>query len=168
MNAKDAGKVRDAGAPTIVVNDTYVLAPWAWMLYAADWRWWQRNPLALRFAGLKVSVEAYLVDVMRLRNTGIDGFDPDPGCLRTGNNSGYQAVHCALHTKPSRVLLLGFDMKGGHWNGRQDGGVKRDWISRFSILAELMQGKVEILNCTVDSAMKCFPFVPLDEALGGN
>jgi hypothetical protein len=166
LNARDVAKVRDL--PTIAVNDAHLLAPWAWMLYAADWRYWGRSPSARKFAGLKVSVEAYLPEVLRLRNTGIDGFDADPSCIRTGNNSGYQGLHIAIHTGAARVLLLGFDMKGGHFNGRPDGPLRRDWLPRFAALEFLMRGRVEIINCTPQSALACFPARMLDEALGGN
>jgi hypothetical protein len=168
MCKRDADKVRDAGVPAIVVNETYRLAPWAWMLYAADWKWWARSPKALEFTGHKVSVEAgkpHLPQVKRLRNTGIDGFDPDPSCVRAGNNSGYQAVHIAIHTGAARILLLGFDMRGGHWHGASYGPLRRDWINRFRALAWTISAKVQIINCTPFSALDCFPKMPLDEAL---
>lgn len=169
MGPEVAAKIQASGLPAIVVNTTYLLAPWAWMLYAADWRWWRSNPAALKFRGLKVSVEEARQPgiVHLLRNTGIDGFDPDPTCVKTGNNSGYQATHCAIHAtrQCGRVLLTGFDMDGGHWHDDGEGELRRDWITRMEYLAELMRGRVDIINCTPGSAIKCFPAMELDEAL---
>jgi hypothetical protein len=165
MSSSVAAKVRDSGLPAIVVKDAFLVAPWAWLLYGAEWEFWKKRPAALQFKGLKVSVESNEVGVHLLRNTGIDGFDEDPRNIRTGNNSGYQATHCAIHAGAARVLLTGFDMRGGHFNGRPDGPLRRDWITRFAGLQEIMRGRVDIINCTPDSALQCFPFVSLDEAL---
>lgn len=165
LTAEDVAKVRAADLPTIVVNDVFLLAPWAWLLYAADWRWWKKRPAALNFAGIKASVEGFYPGIVRLRNTGIDGFDPDPSCIRTGNNSGYQAVHIAIHTGAARIVLLGFDMRGGHFNGRPDGAVRRDWIARFCDLADVIEDRVDIVNATPDSALRCFRFMRLDDAI---
>lgn len=160
MSDTVAAKVR--GLPAIVVNDVFTIAPWAWMLYAADWRWWKSHPSAFAFAGLKAVVEHQLLPgVHCLRNTGIDGFDPDPRNVRTGNNSGYQATHIAIHTGAARVLLTGMDMRGGHFNRDDDGPLRRDWIARFAGLI----GRAEIINCTPGSALDCFPMMDLDEAL---
>lgn len=166
MSGDVAKKIRDSGRPAIVVNTTFRLAPWAWMLYAADWRWWKSHPDGIRFQGMKVSIEANDPQVRRLRNTGIDGFDADPSCVRTGNNSGYQAVHCAMHTGAARILLTGFDMDGGHWHGANVGGVRRDWIARFPALRDAARERgVEIINCTPKSALKVFPMMALEGAI---
>jgi len=165
MSREVAASVRDSGHPAIVVNTTFRLAPWAWMLYAADWRWWKSHPDAIRFPGIKMTIEANSPEVKRLKNTGIDGFDPDPTCVRTGNNSGYQAVHCAIHTGAARVLLTGFDMNGGHWHGDNVGGLRRDWIARFPALGDAARERgAEIINCTPNSALKSFPMMTLAEA----
>jgi hypothetical protein len=161
LSVADAEAVRSSGFPTIAVKAAYLLAPWAWMLYGAEWEFWRRTNGPMKFAGHKVSIEE--PSVFQLRNTGIDGFDPDPSCVRTGNNSGYQAVHAAIHTGAARIVLLGFDMKGGHFNGRKDGPPRRDWIPRFEGLAGC---GAEIINCTPGSALTCFPRVPLADVIG--
>lgn len=168
MGRAVASKVQASWLPTIAVKHAFRLAPWAWLLYGADWRFWKNCPEALMFQGHKVCIETkvpHQPEVKSLRNTGIDGFDPDPACLRTGNNSGYQALHIAIHAGASRVLLTGFDMRGGHFNGRPDGPLRRDWIPRFATLYEAVRDRVEIINCTPNSALQCFRFMSLDEAL---
>ena len=105
--------------PTIAINDTYKLAPEADMLYACDAKWWNTNPDALAFGGMKVTLDASLSarGVKLLHDSGTSGFDPNPANLRTGHNSGFQALHLAVHAGASRILLLGFDMRGKHWFG---------------------------------------------------
>lgn len=159
----------------IAVNNTFRLAPWADMLYACDERWWAVNSKeALAFHGLKVSCEdARFKEVLMLKNTGSQGFDPDPGNIRTGGNSGYQAVHIAAHAGVRRILLCGFDMKGGHWHPEHKTPLREPsdacfmrWVRAFVDLAdELKRRGIEVWNCTPDSALECFPSVALDDAL---
>lgn len=174
-----AEKVR--GLPTIVINRTFELAPWADVLYAADSRFWRNWPGAVEFAGLKVSVEptknfAYgdppPKGVKALRVTGITGFDPDPSCIRTGYNSGYQALHFVVHTGAARVLLCGYDMRGTHWHAphpmplaNPNPAALVDWCILFQQLAPLIADRLEVINCTPDSALTCFRYVPLGEVL---
>jgi hypothetical protein len=167
--------VAGAGLPAIAINDTFRLAPWAAMLYAADSSWWRiHQQEALKFAGLKVtcnnSVEFKAVHL--LKQSGAEGFDPDPAAVRTGGNSGYQAIHVALHAKAKRILLLGFDMSdrdGHHWHGKHkqplrttDSNTYKIWCERFKALNK--RG-AEIINCTPASALTCFPKMELEAAL---
>src|SRR5678815_3029451 len=111
-------------ARVIVVNDNYQKAPWADVLYAADSEWWKLHQGVPSFAGLKYSVDQaswIYPDVQILQNTGKDGFDERPTSLRTGQNSGYQAIHLAVHLGASLIVLLGYDMRDtqNHWFGQQ-------------------------------------------------
>lgn len=173
MSQAVADAVQRAGVPTVVVNNTFRLAPWAQLLYAADFEWWQHTPGAREFAGLKVSIDSGhspMKGVHYLKNTGQSGFDPNPSCLRTGGNSGYQAVHVAAHAGASRILLCGFDMSGGHWHADHQSPMRDTatatyarWIERFETLNVACHA--EIVNCTAGSALRCFPFVQLEDAL---
>jgi hypothetical protein len=161
--------------PTIVINDTYRLAPWAALLYAADEAWWHTHPEALAFAGLKVTVGT-VRGVEQIAYSGSAGFDPDPGAVRTGSNSGYQGVHIAAQAGAARILLCGFDMsaaKGAHWFGpHRDGLVNTDretyerFIRRFATLKDALDARgIQVINCTPGSALTCFPMMALDDAL---
>lgn len=156
-------------AEVIVVNDAFRLAPWADILYAADSAWWHVNKdQALAFAGVKMTADARVPyrDVVRLKQTGLEGYDPTPGCVRTGGNGGYQAVHVAISRGAQRVLLAGFDMRGSHYFGPHRGMLRNTdpatferWIGRFPALA----GRgAEIINCTPGSALTCFPTSELE------
>lgn len=159
------------------------LAPWADVLYAADRLWWQNNrEQAEKFAGIKATVlpnghrdmVVHVSDARVLGNGGAQGFDDRPDHVRTGWNSGYQAVHMAAHFGVKRILLCGFDMhakQGEHWHG--DHRWRKGHESRYSLFVnaftavapEYSKRGIEVLNCTPGSALKCFPMADLEEAL---
>lgn len=170
MSLAVAEAVRARQWPTIAVNDTFRLAPWADMLYAADTGWWRCHAQdALKFAGLKVTANSSCEfrDVLLLNQTGYEGFDPNPKNIRTGGNSGYQALHIAIHAGAARVALFGFDMGGAHWFGKHkhplrntDPDTFKRWIKRFP---GLMGHGAEIVNCTPGSALECFPMARIED-----
>lgn len=164
MSQSVADSVRDL--PAVAVNDAFRLAPWASILYAADRRWWEANPDALEFAGVKLCAQPGS-PVEYMRNSGTLGFDPNPQFVRTGGNSGYQAVHVAIQAGAARILLLGFDMRGDHFFGQHKAPLRNTspdsfvrWADRF---AGLKHCGAEIINCTPGSAINAFPFASLDE-----
>lgn len=166
-------------ATVIAVNDAYRLAPWAEVLYAADGKWWRHHQSALTaFAGLKVSIRVanagHPADVQLLNRTGDRGLELQPTGLRTGRNSGYQAINLAVHLGATRILLLGYDMAFGpkgesHWFGEHWDEIRppvATFREFFSTLVEpLTRVQVEILNCSRQTALTCFPRMALDEAL---
>jgi len=184
MSKDVADTVRAYEVPTIAVNDTARLAPWAHMLYACDYTWWMHHAnWALKFRGLKVTIDDSVPfpAVLCLRthrdntigNPLVSGLETDSEYIRTGNNSGYQAVSIAIHAGATRILLCGFDMAGGHWFGSHppgltdaDPNVHRNlFIPEFEKLAKILPAGVEIINCTPGSALQCFPMGNLEEEL---
>jgi hypothetical protein len=156
------------------------LAPWAEVLYAADSKWWRHyHERALKFAGRKVTIrktlpwpEVYCLEQSAEHPT----FDPRPTHLVSGGNSGYQAVHLAVHLGATRIVLLGFDMKDGrnrrrHWFGNHTGrldsrGNYTGWIRAFDKFAGVLNRmNIEVVNCTPDTALRCFPRRPLSEVI---
>lgn len=177
MSKAVADRAREV--PCIVINSTFLLAPWADMLYAADFAWWRHNTDAARFAGFKVSIEERkgsappAPGVRLLTNSGVIGMDSDPSKLRTGGNSGYQAIQIAAHAGAARILLCGFDMHGTNWHGKHAEPLVSTtpetyakWVSRFRWLAsELAARSIDVVNCTPGSALTCFRFMEFDDAL---
>lgn len=176
--------VNNQGIPTLVNGALCpAFAPWADILYAADATWWRKNPEALNFAGRKVTIrpenpvdEKRLPTVYSLQNGGCSGFDDRPTHIRTGGNSGYQALHLAAHLGVKRALLLGFDMRPApdgqeHWFGSHPW--RRGFKSRYDIFIirfekaahEFAQRGIEVVNCTSGSALKCFPHHDVERAL---
>jgi len=165
-------------------------APWADVLYAADEKYWRFAHGAPDFPGLKYSIEDWPTadrnyqpavlaarrqqypDVVLLRNTGATGLDRDPTGLRTGYNSGYQAINLAVHLGVARIILLGFDMWAGP-GGRQNWFAKHPthldsqyalFLQAFATLpAPLAVAGVTVLNASRFTVLRVFPRVALEE-----
>lgn len=185
MSKEIAEAVRPTLWRTIAINSTHRIARWADLLYCADNQYWlhPNNKDALSFGGLKVTIQdprgeiLPQPDILVLRNDGVDGFTDDRSAIRHGSNSGYQAIHIAVHLGAARIILCGFDMRAindkQHWHERHPpplrdhgSGIYAGWIRSFEKLApELKKRGVEIVNCTPQSALTCFPMMDLTEAI---
>lgn len=166
-------------APVVAVSDTYRLAPWADVLYACDAKWWEAHDGVPAFAGLKFALEtsaARWPGVQVLENTGDRGVELTPTGLRTGKNSGYQAVNVAIHLGASRVVLLGYDMQAtigqpSHFFGEHPPSLRRSspfamFCQHFASLVSPVKAiGVEIVNCSRATALTCFPVRPLEAVL---
>jgi hypothetical protein len=178
--------VNNAGIDT-VNSDTQELipamAPWADVLFAGDAKWWRcYQERALKFAGRKVTIKPTLPwpEVYCLQQSlEHASFDPRPTHLVMGGNSGYMALHLAVHLGAKRILLLGFDMKDGnnkrrHWFGNHppklnSRGNYAGWIRAFEKLAKCLPVRdVEVINCTPGSALRCFRRSTLEVVFSGN
>lgn len=163
------------GLKVIAIKDCIRLAPRAAALYACDAKWWRAHPETASYAGPKYALEhePSRPDVTLLRNTGMVGLETAGG-LRTGQNSGYQAINLAVLYGAARILLLGYDMQpdGGrhHWFGAHPYAASAppyDYFLRFfdTIVEPLKAAGVEVLNCTRRTALTVFPQVALEHAL---
>lgn len=166
------GRVRVIG-----INDAYRLAPWADLLWFCDEKWfnWHRAGV-LSFRGQVATLENYhLRDVVPglwcLHNVGQTGLYPERWGVMTGGNSGYQCINLAVHLGARRILLLGYDMKPGHWFGDHPKATQPHvyagtMLPKFPTLVEpLKQRGVEVINCTPGSALACFPKADLADCL---
>jgi hypothetical protein len=152
------------------------LAPWADALFACDGKYWAYEKGAPDFKGLKYALEPQTTawpGVQVLRNTGHDGLELDPSGLRTGHNSGYQALGLAFHLGVKKIILLGFDMWAGpdraNWFGPHPGHVASPYpifLMRFASIAEpLKAAGVEVLNASRFTVLQAFPRVTLQDVL---
>ena len=161
----------------IAIKEAVELAPEADALYACDTHWWKYYQAWRSFTGLKFTIEPQTdawPDVQILRNTGETGLELDPSGLRTGYNSGYQAVNLAVHLGAAKIVLLGFDM----WPG-PDG--RRNWFTRpgfhvdspypifhqafATVVKPLKDAGVHVVNASRSTMLGAFPRVSLSEAL---
>ncbi len=181
MSQAVADAVKAKGLPTIAITTAGQLAPWADMLYAADGDFWTFSRWAADFKGLKVGMCTHpgvkeIAISRRTEERGQDrhnGFDPDPSKLRTGGNSGYQALSIAVHAGAARVLLFGFDMQGTHFHGEHRQPLRNThpeqfekWRARFNELAPILLAyRVDVVNCSPDSALTCFRKMTPEDAL---
>lgn len=162
----------------IAVKDAVRLASWADVLYAcgADvGRWWSHYGPSLSFEGLRYTLDPKSAKYATvLKNTGILGLETDPTGLRTGKNSGYQAVNLAVHLGAKKIVLLGYDMqpKAGkdHWFGAHPYLTAAIPYQAFrdlfpSMMEPLAALGIEIVNASRETALTCVPRVSLEEAL---
>jgi hypothetical protein len=152
------------------------------LLYFADARWWEWHrlrPEFQAFAGEKCTIEntGMLISdpaINMLHNYGNEALSDTPNGLNTGSNSGYQCINIAYLAGARRVLLLGYEMRfpGGksHWHGGHPIKVPETHYTAYArkfetMLPQLKRRGVEVINCTPDSAIKCFPYQELSCAL---
>lgn len=148
------------------------------MLYAADEKWWEHHNGVPTFTGPKYTLQrgAAAYGVIVLQNTGQDGLERDPAGLRTGQNSGYQAINLAVHLGARRVLLLGYDMHAesdarSHWFGAHPQKIRAHspyatFVAKFHTLVEpLKRKRVSVINCSRQTALTMFPRATIQEAL---
>ena len=140
---------------------------------------------AISVRPLEPTIKFLRNDSNKKKTTTPGGICWEPDGLRTGRNSGYQTINLAYHTGASRVLLLGYDMHSSgansHWFGKQpvmqagrpvkqsgdpDHAVyASSYLPHFPTLARELVGKMEVINCTPNSALKAFPWRPLEDML---
>lgn len=182
MTAEDVDYCRGKGI-VYVVNDGYRLAPWADVLYAADGPtssgdWWGHHIKEINndFSGEKWTVDFQAALRYGLNHVGISNEDwsDQYGIVARGGNSGFQALNLSiLKEAPERVILLGYDMKAApcgkrHWFGDHPGALNRDsnykkWVGSFNNAAPLIN--VPVINCTIETALECFPRKSLRDVL---
>jgi len=166
------------GQVTIAVNDCYQLAPWSDYHYFCDKKWWQWHKDRedyKSFAGTRITQDD--VDepgVIKVNGTHKPGLSESPDIIHYGQNSGFQAMNIAFLLGAKRILLLGYDMKfaksgAAHWFGDHPDKVRSSypsWVSNFSIAQDQFKKLgVEVINCSPDSALICFPTMSLASAL---
>ena len=167
--------VRNSECPTIAVNNTFQLAPWCDILFAADLRWWYRyfeeasqNKSEL-WTIKGVGEHFYKRTKSTPRINEVD-FVRHP-CLGKGNvvshggNSGYIAINLAYLFGANKIVLVGYDHQHTnnktHWHGdhdkkqfTQNAGDTDRWLDNFDILAgELKEEGVDLVNCSISTAI---------------
>ena len=176
----DYVQARRDKANVLVINDNYLKIPDADYLYACDDKWWQwhiNRPELKAFKGQKItqdikSAEKYNIEYIESNSR--MALSTNPAVIHQGMNSGYQAINLAYHMQPSKVILIGYDMKfapdgKAHWFGDHPDKVRSNyngWALGYLSLAEhAKQLNFEIINCTIDTALTCFDRQPLEDVL---
>lgn len=162
LTAADCALVEAAGLPAIAVNSSWQLARFADVIYASDAGWWDHN--------------LHLIDAPAERWSSYQSADTKYGINRhrvpnQPHNSGMRAIQFAIERGASRVLLLGYDcsVKGGtHWHGDHKNTKNPDakrcamWLRQFAMID---RKQTEIINCSRETALTCFPRMTLEQAL---
>jgi len=141
------------GENCIVVNNAYMLAPWAIALAAQDHAWWMANPEAMRFAGRKFSTN---------KIEGVERVHSD--FVIRASSSGVLALEVARRLGGRRIELHGFDNRGTHYFGPHPSPLRNTSVARFGVFeqqfaalgAEMKKAGIRIINKTPNSALRCF------------
>lgn len=157
MNQSLADYVRDK-CKVVAVSDAYKLAPWADALVSNDGNWWNHHKDAMNFAGRKFCGTHYKQ---------LERLIPD-GSFGGGTNSGLQGMRAAQIMGATKILLLGFDMRGTHYFGKHPEPLRNTTANRFKVhIHQFSKWKGCLaINCTPNSALTRFPFMDIREALG--
>lgn len=163
-------------ARMIVVNDAFKLAPWADVLWGCDGKWWNwHSQEAVKFKGERITLDVTIpwqwAELMH--NSGAEGYDERPWCIRTGSNGGFQAAHLAIHRGAKKILLIGFDHRGEPGNTHFFGDHPDKIVSPYeffikkwgSLVGPARERGIEIINCTLNSALNVWPIEPLEDHL---
>lgn len=176
MTRADVTLVEKAPFYLIGINCAYQISGRLSLLYACDTAFWKEHYDNINSV-LKFSLEKTdFKDVFQLENDGTQGISDLFPKVKTGGNSGYQAVNLAYLLGFKKIILLGYDMKitGGqvHWHGKHEKlnnpntGVMKNWISYYNDLAILLKERgVIVLNATRDTALECFEKVNLEDVI---
>lgn len=181
------GQWRAAGADrrVIAINTTFRRAPFADMVYACDGTYWRAKALGAAQSHVQEAVAAFgtgkiwTQDVNAAKEFGLNLIRSEPGqglsrkagVINQGMNSGYQAINIAFLGGARRMLLLGFDCKGGHWHGDHPAPLSnrlphKQWLDRFVRLARDLQSEgITVVNCSPGTALHTFPEQPLEREL---
>lgn len=165
----------------IAINTSYAKAPWADILYACDGRWWTTyfkgtthfSEAAKTFAPNQMWTQdkdtAQKLGIKFIESAKLFGLNKNPNKINQGQSGGYQAINIAYHAGAKKIVLLGFDAKGGHHHGDHPPGIAarspfKAWIENFrGLAADLKAEGVEVVNCSEGTAIDAFPVRPLEE-----
>jgi hypothetical protein len=158
----------------IAINTTYRRAPFADVIYACDYPWWNVyfDDVSAKCLGEKWTQDpeaAAKYGLHLIKSKRGEGLCTEPGLIYQGENSGYQAIGLCHQARAKLVYLLGYDMKGGHWHGDHPPGL--DKVNRFERWANFFVplqkdcnvAGMYVTNCTPGSALKAFPMLDWKE-----
>lgn len=132
-----------------------------------------------RLAKKSVITPAQIEKLQQLHHTPVvAGYGPliwKGGHIRGCGNSAGQAVNLLGRLGVRRILLVGVDgTHGAHWHDRHShpgaahatADTARRWVNQWSIMApDLKERGIEVINCSMKSAVSAFPKQPFLEAL---
>lgn len=165
-------------ARVIAINNAFLRAPWADVLYAPDARWWRKHGgrLELRaFPGQSCSLDATnqagADHRLRYRRDVIWSDDPRELGRCEHGHAGYQAMNMADLAGGAPIILLGYDANDdGPANWHNDHpwprpkGVAAKIRRSFAVARPEIEKRVRVINCSPGTAIDAFPCMTLEEA----
>lgn len=168
----------------IAINNSWQLAPWADVLYAADGKWWDRYHDTLwGFQGMKVTVDKaasikYGLNLVELARGRYNLVTDDLGKIGVGGNSGFHAINLAIQFGiDQQLILVGFDMtakNGTHWHGDHVKGLSnpRDFnMERWGRIIDeayprICELGIRAVNVSDASKLNAYPKMTMEEVMG--
>ena len=191
MTRAQCDMVRGTEWISIAINETWLIARWATILYGCDWQWWKsKAPLGADFDGLRVcgtipTVEGskkfppemkWQADLLRYLPVRAGLHQPlwKGSAVAAGSNSAFQVANWAARCGAKRLVLLGVDCHSpnAHWHGGhthkeatdQKPQLMNTWIMAWRNAApEYDKRGIRVINCSPGSALKCFKTASLKE-----
>ncbi len=164
----------------VAIKKSVELCPWADVVYGCDEPWWTSEDGLPKFSGLKLTqahAAAKKFNMPRIEVKNVDKIlTGEPGVVGSGGNSGFQALNLVVQFGATGVLLVGFDMQGEHWYGRNTWQRSSNpiitnfnrWNRAFHDVAdELKRMGVDVVNASATSTLKCFRHATIAQALEG-
>lgn len=175
LTREDVEYVEKQDVDIMGINDAYRICDRLDYLYACDRRWWNHHWTRVsELPCRKFAIEDMdsRVGVEQMENDGFDGLSFEWPKLRTGKNSGYQAINLAILLGYKKLILLGYDMQHDngkvHWFGDHPKPLNnaplkifKAWIQFYDSMP--VPEDVEIINCSRKTALTCFPRAQLEE-----
>lgn len=170
--------VRKSRAFTIATNTSFRAVDGG-ICYGCDSQWWAVYADEVKAKGLA----GWTQDRDAAKRHGINwieskaghGLCREPNKIHQGGNSGFQAVNLAYHLGARTIVLVGYDMqrtpRATHWHGEhpeQLGNAEKCamWRAAFPALASDLKAEgVDVVNCTIATALTCFPKADLRDVL---
>ena len=161
----------------IAVNMAYKLGNWVDCMFFGDDSFYRsKNNVAdlLRFSGLRLTCAQRIpftngtFKVISRDAKKKYGISFSSNQVAWNDHSGGAAINLAVHFGVSRIILLGFDMKldadnNQHWHKfypklkSSPTSVMQRHLKGYPTIANDLKGKVEVINCSPDSAITVFP-----------
>lgn len=182
LTADDVELVKLAEVPTMVINTTFRMAPWADYLYTNDDDWldWHLTELGATFNGQIWCGHADYAHVDGVHHVPFDrdcdGLAHKPGHISWGMNSGGAALSLAEMLGYQRLILLGYDQQWQgdrpRWHGKHPEHLQNRkpgfhrWREYFERVAQQAPAReLEIINCSRETSLTCFRREPLRSML---
>jgi hypothetical protein len=172
-------------ARSIAINSSYLIAPWADMLFFGDERWWtreikERAKALLAFAGdiatIRVGVHHNRVHVLkRIVPSAEHPLSTELDTVAMQLTSTHAAINIAVLRGARRIILVGIDNRDGD-NGRIHHHAEYPWYRRkvtwdvkmqqlsYTVPALAAAG-VEVINASLISTLPWWPKCTLADFL---
>ena len=177
---------RDKGFELYCCNNSIFMAPDAALLYGCNHEWWDfywndvKDLPCDKWTTSTIAASKHGINWIAERMA--PGLSLDPDVIHHGHGSGYSLVSMAHRAGADRIVLLGYDLKYAvdydpanrdpgsvprhffgeypevmrHWPSvKVKNGVHVELVELYRDIAK--QNIVEMINCSPDSALDCFP-----------